>query len=285
VSTPSDLFTQTEPDLIDRIADALPEHVRADYYREMSHLRLLPENDEMLRILRAMQFLALLIEQAPAEMAYERQELSALLTASLQSMQQTHQAGLAYQKKLEQRLIQLPEEIARGISPEAIAAKINESLRQQFAQTGMPETAQALGVIAKQLNQSAGEFHKTTVELTGTYRGVAAQASDAMVNMQNRISAVTYIASEAVRELKVAFLREYKWSVAVLTLTGILVGVPLGMLFEHGREANSPDPGQAAPMVQALPSAPPAAPAAGTAKPVHKKHMQPPPAPQAPSAP
>ena len=46
----------SEPDLIDRIANALPAEVRADYYREMRHCRSLPENDEMLRILRAMQF-------------------------------------------------------------------------------------------------------------------------------------------------------------------------------------------------------------------------------------
>ena len=49
-----------EPDTLDRIANALPPEVRADYYREMRHLRSLPENDEMLRILRAMQFLGVL---------------------------------------------------------------------------------------------------------------------------------------------------------------------------------------------------------------------------------
>jgi hypothetical protein len=42
------------PDLIDRIASALPDELRADYYRELAHCRQLPENDEMLRILRAM---------------------------------------------------------------------------------------------------------------------------------------------------------------------------------------------------------------------------------------
>jgi hypothetical protein len=56
---------RSEPDLIDRIANALPEEVRADYYREMRHCRSLPENDEMLRILRAMQFLALLMDGVP----------------------------------------------------------------------------------------------------------------------------------------------------------------------------------------------------------------------------
>jgi hypothetical protein len=48
-----------DKDLIDRVADSLPVEVRADYYREMRHCRSLPENDEMLRILRAMQFLTL----------------------------------------------------------------------------------------------------------------------------------------------------------------------------------------------------------------------------------
>jgi hypothetical protein len=49
------------PDLIDRIANALPDNVRSDYYRELMHCRSLPQNDEMLRILRAMQFLTLLM--------------------------------------------------------------------------------------------------------------------------------------------------------------------------------------------------------------------------------
>ena len=34
---------QVEKDLIDRIADALPAEVRADYYRELRHCRSLPE--------------------------------------------------------------------------------------------------------------------------------------------------------------------------------------------------------------------------------------------------
>ena len=64
-----------EPDLTDRIANSLPVEIRADYYREMRHCRSLPENDEMLRILRAMQFLTLLIHEAPARMTVERERL------------------------------------------------------------------------------------------------------------------------------------------------------------------------------------------------------------------
>src|SRR6188768_2254184 len=125
-----------EPDLIDRIAQALPEGVRSDYYREMAHCRTLPENDEMLRILRAMQFLTVLIEQTPGRVATEREQLAEAMAHAISTIQATHEAGLAYQKQLEVRLAKLPEEIAKGISAEAIAAKLNESLRQQFQLTG-----------------------------------------------------------------------------------------------------------------------------------------------------
>ena len=62
-----------EPDLIDRIANALPAELRADYYRELRHCRSLPENDEMLRILRVMQFLVVLMVDVPGRITTERQ--------------------------------------------------------------------------------------------------------------------------------------------------------------------------------------------------------------------
>jgi hypothetical protein len=34
------------PDLIDRIANALPKELQAEYYRELAHCRNLPESDE-----------------------------------------------------------------------------------------------------------------------------------------------------------------------------------------------------------------------------------------------
>ena len=64
-----------EADLIDRIANALPAEVRADYYRELRHCRSLPENDEMLLILRAMQYLTLLMVQVPGRVAVEREKI------------------------------------------------------------------------------------------------------------------------------------------------------------------------------------------------------------------
>src|SRR6059036_3327844 len=111
-----------EPDLIDRIANALPAEVRADYYRELRHCRSLPENDEMLRILRAMQFLTLLMVQAPGRVAVERERLEQLFTAALQSLEKLLKSSEAYKRQLDERLSRLPVEIAAGIRPQAIAA-------------------------------------------------------------------------------------------------------------------------------------------------------------------
>src|SRR5437016_708286 len=121
-----------EPDLIDRIANELPAEVRADYYREMRHCRSLPANDEMLRILRAMQFLTLLMVQAPDRITTERERFEHLLADATRALQTTIESSEAFQKQLDERLEQLPENIANGINPETIAAEINESLRQQF---------------------------------------------------------------------------------------------------------------------------------------------------------
>lgn len=83
-----------------------------DYYREMAHCRALPESDEMLRILRAMQFLTVLIEQTPVRLATEREQLAIALSSAIALLQSAHQAGVAYQKQLEARLSKLPEEVA-----------------------------------------------------------------------------------------------------------------------------------------------------------------------------
>src|SRR5207249_9371544 len=111
-----------EPDLIDRIANALPAEVRADYYRELRHCRSLPENDEMLRILRAMQYLTLLMVQAPAHAAAVGARFEKLFESALDTLQKTFLSGQEYQRQLDQHLSRLPVEIATGISPRAIAA-------------------------------------------------------------------------------------------------------------------------------------------------------------------
>src|SRR6476469_8368930 len=147
-----------EADLIDRIANALPEELRGDYYREMAHCRALPESDEMLRILRAMQFLTVLIEQTPARLAAEREQLATTLSDAIRSLEFVHQSGIAYHQQLEARLSKLPEEIAKGISADAIAAKLNERIRQQLQESGLSGIAETMGVQAAGLRKASKEL-------------------------------------------------------------------------------------------------------------------------------
>jgi hypothetical protein len=140
-----------EPDLIDRIANALPVELRADYYRELRHCRSLPENDEMLRILRVMQFLVVLMVQVPERMTTERQGFEQNIGDAIEALEKIRQSCATHQAQLDQRLSQLPNAIAEGIKPEAIVATINEGLRQQFVRSTIPETADALAVAAAQI--------------------------------------------------------------------------------------------------------------------------------------
>ena len=121
----------SDDDLIDRIAKALPVEVRADYYRELTHCRSLPEHDEMLRILRAMQFLTLLMDQVPQRVVEQREQLERLLGTALERIQEAIESSEAVHRQLTERLSALPAEVAQGLSPAEIAREVNESLRQQ----------------------------------------------------------------------------------------------------------------------------------------------------------
>jgi hypothetical protein len=66
--------------------------------------------------------------------------------------------ALPTRKQLEARIAKLPEEITKGINAEAIAAKLSESLRQQFHETGLPIVADAIAVQAKTLRQASKEL-------------------------------------------------------------------------------------------------------------------------------
>jgi response regulator of citrate/malate metabolism len=131
----------------------------------MRFCRSLSENDEMLRILRAMQFWVLLMVQVPERIAAERQRLEQILADFLKALREIRQSIAIHQAQLDQRLVQLPAQIAEGINPEAIAAKINESLRQQFVQSTIPATAEALTVAAAQMKKATSKFARSASTL------------------------------------------------------------------------------------------------------------------------
>ena len=240
----------------------------------MAHLRRLPPDDEMLRIAHAMGFLALVTREAPAEMAKEREQLTAILDRSVTAILEAEHNIVALHQQLETRLAQLPKEITAGISPEAIAAKISESLRQQFVQSGVPETAQALTVIAKQNKQTAADFDSSAKQLTDSYRGAVTNANKAIGEMRIAMTDAAETAQRAAGDLVQAFLGHYKWALHWLVPAAIALGFALGMIYLRWRDT-PPATQQPAPSSMIQPSPQPANPNAAVTRPIHKKPPKP----------
>lgn len=222
-----------EPDLIDRIALALPEEVRAEYYRELLHCRSLPENDEMLRLLRAMQFLVLLIEQAPSRIADERGRLDKMLATAINNISKMSAASDSYHTALQRRLAALPGEIAGGISPEAVAARINENLRQEFVRSAIPKTAEALAAISEQMKKVCSEFSASSDNLSHTYRGAAEDAREAVATLKSEISQAADAAGRFTKEMAGKFSKAYSWALFLVVGGTLIMGMALGMMIER----------------------------------------------------
>ena len=245
-----------ERDLIDRIANDLPAEVRADYYREMRHCRTLPSNDEMLRILRAMQFLHILMVRVPGQITTERKKFQQLLADALRTLETTVESSAAYQRQLDQRIEQLPENIANGINPEAIAAAINESLRQQFVQSTIPETARALAAVATQMTDVTAEFGRLATALGNQYRSAAQEARRAIDDIERTCSDAIATTRRGAQELLRVFRHEYRWSLYALSSLALLIGIGLGLSLHRWLEPGQ-QPIDRAPVVQIAPPAKP----------------------------
>lgn len=212
-----------ELDILDRIAQDLPVEVRAAYYRELNYCRSLPDDDEMLRILRAMQFLTLLMQQVPERVVVEREKLQWLFSNAIEKLSRAMESTDAYQDRLEQRLACLPTEVAEGLRPELIARQINENLRQQFVDSTVPQTAQAMTAIAAQLRRAVGDFGKSAAMLSHSHRGAAEDARQAIATLERTVSQAAATARQEAKELSAVFQREFRWSLYALSSLALAV--------------------------------------------------------------
>ena len=227
----------SEHDFIDEIAELLPSEQRPLWYRDMAHLRRLPADDELLRIARAMGFLALITRQAPIQIASERQKLAAIVKEAVSSVEDLRHDAITFQQEIEKRLAQLPNEVAEGVNPIAIATILAESLRQQFMQSGLPETAKALVLIAQQSRQAATEVGYSSRQMIENCRNTTKEFCEDFSRMRTMIQITTEEAQEATQLLKQTFLREYKWSVLTLCTAALLLGFSLGIVWQRWRAA------------------------------------------------
>jgi len=248
-----------DADFIDEIAELLPSEQRQSWYRDMAHLRRLPPDDELLRLARAMGFLALVTRQAPVEIASEMQKLAATVKEAVSSIEALRHDTATFHQEIENRLARLPNEIAEGVNPTSIAAILAESLRQQFVQSGLPETTKALALVAQQSRQAATEFGYSSRQIVENCRNTTKEFCDDFKGMQTMIRITTKEATEAAQALRQRFLREYKWSVLTLCTVALMLGFSVSIVWQHWREKPPQVAPTAVPVLSQTPMNPPPA--------------------------
>jgi Skp family chaperone for outer membrane proteins len=188
-----------------------------------------------------MGFLTFIIREAPAEMAIERKELAQLVSAHLTHVHDALKATAAYHKQLETRLIQLPEQIAKGINPAAIAARVGKSLRQGLQDTGIHETANELRLASSQMAAAATGMQDTLAKVSDPRTGVLPRVNEALSNIQTRVN-------EAV-DLSARLYRQARLNLPWFAVAGMLL-VMIGMVYNWPSQSPQPSP---APVIAQLP--------------------------------
>jgi hypothetical protein len=225
-------------DLFEAIASQLEPGQREYFYQRMLYFRHLRPEDELLRVVEAMGLLALLIRDAPQAVAHEREQLAQLLETSLATIHAAGETGQAYQRQLDERLSRLPADLAEGISPEAIARTITESLRQQFVQSGLPATADALTAISHQLTHATGQFQRAADQLSACALR-AEEARRSSDHMSTSVANATETARRILDTVRREFRLEWMRAVWLLCGTAVLFGMLLGVVFERWRLGGS----------------------------------------------
>jgi Fe2+ transport system protein B len=240
--------------LIHQVANRLVPELRAEYYRILRYCRSLPESDELLIVLNTIQLFFSLSIDVPNRIAAEGEKIDRLLQPAVKAHENTVHSFQQYQAQLDQRLAQLPEDIAKHIQPEAIAAAIYESVRQEFVRSGYPQMGQAFQATHGDLQKALAGFNGTVQDLTTARK----EATNAIRHESATLVQAMHHASESVIRERERLSHKYRWQRDVLALIAIIITFVLGMryaLWLDSPIASSGDRTLAAPVVQ-QPAAP-----------------------------
>jgi hypothetical protein len=185
-------------------------------------------------------------------MAAQTVKLREIFSEVLEAVERISKSSQAQQAQLDQRLAQLPPAIAEGIRPEAVAEAINESLRQQFVQSTIPETAHALTVAGAQIKQSTTEFAQSARALSTAYNGAVEEARKAIAKLESTSSqAIADVACRAANANHI-FEQGNRWSLYVLLTFALVAGIGLEKAYQHFLNPPAPQI-ECAPVVQSGP--------------------------------
>jgi hypothetical protein len=112
-------------------------------------------------------------------------------------------------------------------------------LRQQFLQSTIPQAAEALTVVATQLNKSVAAFQQAAHTINFAHQSAASDANIAVRNIEGAISQAGKTATKAAEGLTKT-IQEYRWSVLILVAIGLLAGTVFGIAFEYRLDSPAP---------------------------------------------
>jgi hypothetical protein len=174
---------ETNPGLqwVEEVAALLPEESRLGWYQNVRPwLRMLPPDDEVAHLAYSMGYLALLTRTTPALVAAERVRLTATLERLSTEMSASVKTAADYHHRLNDRLGQLPGEIAKGIRPDVLADQIVASVREQFLNSGVTEAGRLVGEECDRLRQLMSGHTATLAEFRLQLKESRSRARDAL---------------------------------------------------------------------------------------------------------
>ena len=193
---------------------------RERYAAVLSYVQRLPPTDEFRQLVDLMGSLTLLSQHIPDAMA-----------EFLETFREESKAAGEYRAGLEERLAQLPKEIAAGVDPGTIAKAMSESFRQQIAASGLRDSVALLDAVSKGTKAMAGEMSATLKPATRDFKSVAATISTELAKL---IAASKQVQQHNAQLIEQERQASWLWSGAI-ALAFFLVGGACGIFFEKGQ--------------------------------------------------
>ena len=127
----------------------------------------------------------------------------------------------------------MPGFIAAGLSPETIVAEIDQKLQEAFIKSTIQDIAGRLGATANRIKEASQQLAAAADDLGSSYRGAVKKAGEAITNIDRAIAKAADSASRAAKQLSTGFHAQYWWSVFVLTVAALVLGLFAGAFLMH----------------------------------------------------
>ena len=229
--------SRSQRDALSSLMERLPDPQDRDWYAALvSYIQSLPPQDELVQLAQLFGFLTLIGRELPEALAVEQAKLQDFLGKAYLALQQEVKTNGRYHEQLHERLGQLPEEIAAGVKPEAIARAMSESFRQQLAATGLAETKTFLTEATRDLKRITGELDMAVRPIVSRYDGVAAEIQnkvDALDSAAGRLREAAQAVDRQNAQLRSEVQQLQWWILPSVALALLLVGAFLGAGWEQ----------------------------------------------------